>query len=887
VAPDRVVDALDDLLAAGHVGGLRQRGIGAIQPIGAGGGCKVPRGAAAKLAPHRPAFAGNLPHALADLRPRASVAGIGRPLAANLRQRARDNAADAHDAPTHRPPTGEAMTSPSTGAAPQVPEPAVAAAAAARPAQGSRGAIGPGPWPWRCIGRAIAVAGLLLPALAAAQLPVAVPAASPASAASPPTATDWAARLVEARADHARLLAEGDDGYALAERRAESARLLSMLAARVDAGSAPAPAAPETLPPPAALDGPPPYPVPSVDALRDQRDNLLAQQTALVAALKSIEAEVVAAAQARRKADEALRLRQERHERGQDSEQAPRLAGELDLARLKARVAELDLAQADSARETARERLARLGEPLKAVEREIERVRRQQRLDDDDLAKVRAGIESQVARTGAEQERAAAELARRQRRIQGQGEAAARELQARRGEVAALGELQAIERNEADIWAFRQQVIAAAGDAPQRRGMAAALERSIEQVQAYRRGAAEQAELLRSEQRLQRARLAAQDGDAAGGGADGDALAALQRQIAVHDRILERLARSAVLLERSRDDLGVAEAPTDVRGWFDRARAGAADLLRRIWEFEIFSATETSRVDGRAVNVEYGVTVGKSLGALLLFGLGYWLAASLGKRLRWLMVARMGVSPQVARVLHRWLMWLLALVVLLVVLRLARIPLTAFAFLGGALAIGVGFGAQNVIKNLISGAIILFERKVRVGDIVTIGGVSGTVTAVDLRATTVRGFDGVETLVPNSNLLENQVSNWSSGNPVVRRSLVVGVAYGSDPRRTSALMLDCAQRHAAVLADPAAEVLFDDFGADALMFRLQYWLRLDGPRPGPGIDSDLRFAIELALRDAGIEIAFPQRDVHLDTRAPLRVEIARAAPAARDGTAAD
>ncbi|HMM53318.1 MAG TPA: hypothetical protein PKD87_17135 [Burkholderiaceae bacterium] len=230
--------------------------------------------------------------------------------------------------------------------------------------------------------------------------------------------------------------------------------------------------------------------------------------------------------------------------------------------------------------------------------------------------------------------------------------------------MAALGELQAIERNEADIWAFRQQLVAAAGDAPQRQRMAAALVQAIEQVQARRRSAVEQLELLRSAQRLQRARLAAQEGDGAPAGAEQDALAALQRQIAVQERIVERLARSAVLLERSRDDLDVAAAPESVRDWFDRARTGAADLLRRIWEFEIFSATESSRVDGRTVDVEYGVTVGKSLGALLLFGLGYWLAASLGERARRLMVARLGVSPQVARVLHRWLMWLLALVVL-------------------------------------------------------------------------------------------------------------------------------------------------------------------------------------------------------------------------------
>jgi small-conductance mechanosensitive channel len=234
------------------------------------------------------------------------------------------------------------------------------------------------------------------------------------------------------------------------------------------------------------------------------------------------------------------------------------------------------------------------------------------------------------------------------------------------------------------------------------------------------------------------------------------------------------------------------------------------------------------------------------------------------------------MSPQLAQVLRRWVMSTLLLIVLLVVLRLARVPLTAFAFLGGALAIGVGFGAQNIIKNLISGAIILFERKVRVGDIVTIGGISGTVIAVDLRATTVRGFDGIESIVPNSNLLEDQVSNWSSGNPMIRRAIVVGVVYGSDTRRTIELILSAARRQPATLPDPGPQVLLDDFGSDALVFRLLYWMRLGGERPGPIVDSDIRLDIESALREAGITMAFPQRDVHLDSLAPIRVELSRA-----------
>ncbi|HSQ73520.1 MAG TPA: hypothetical protein VLM87_13955, partial [Rubrivivax sp.] len=128
----------------------------------------------------------------------------------------------------------------------------------------------------------------------------------------------------------------------------------------------------------------------------------------------------------------------------------------------------------------------------------------------------------------------------------------------------------------------------------------------------------------------------------------------------------------------------------------------------------------------------------------------------------------------------------------------------------------------------------------------------------------------------NSNLLEDQVSNWSSGNPMIRRAIVVGVVYGSDTRRTMDLIMASARRQPATLSDPAPVVVLDDFGSDALVFRLLYWMRLGGERAGPIVDSDIRLDIETALRDAGIAMAFPQRDIHLDAAAPLRVELSRA-----------
>jgi len=731
---------------------------------------------------------------------------------------------------------------------------------------------------------ATVVALLQLGSVSAQDLPglpkAAVPSgagSAPVTSTATPSATNWVDRLAEARVEQVRLQAD-PDAPAGAERRRALSRLIALLTSRVERAQATTAMTSASADSSFAitLRGEPPYPVPEVDALRDQRDSLQAQVTALALTLRSLDGELEAASQAHRKAAEALRLRQEQFERGRSGAEAAALQGQLELARLQSRVAELELAQADETRTAARERQARLAEPIATLDREIERVRGQQRLDEEDLLPVRNSIAAESRRLQTERTRASRELARRETQLKEGGPAAAHELEALRGRVLALEKLEAIERGKDSIWELRQQVTAAGDDPKLQRDAAAALSDGIDRVQARQRTAAEQLELLRSEYRVQQSRLAAMADDEPQLAEAERATSALHQQIAVHERMQEQLTRIGTLLARTRADLSQGEGPDGAHDWLERGAAAALDLFRRAWEYELFSATETSEVAGRVVTVDYGVTVGKTFGVLVLFLLGYAVARRVAIRFTDLLVSRANMSPQLAQVLRRWVMSTLLLFVLLVVLRLARVPLTAFAFLGGALAIGVGFGAQNIIKNLISGVIILFERKIRVGDTVTIGGISGTVTAVDLRATTVLGFDGIESIVPNSNLLENQVSNWSYGNPMIRRAIVVGVVYGSDTRRTIERILAAARRQPATLQDPEPQVLLDDFGSDALVFRLLYWMRLGGERSGLIVDSDIRLDIESVLREAGITMAFPQRDVHLDTLAPLRVELSRA-----------
>jgi small-conductance mechanosensitive channel len=188
-------------------------------------------------------------------------------------------------------------------------------------------------------------------------------------------------------------------------------------------------------------------------------------------------------------------------------------------------------------------------------------------------------------------------------------------------------------------------------------------------------------------------------------------------------------------------------------------------------------------------------------------------------------------------------------------------------------AIGVGFGMQNLLKNLISGLMVITERPFQVGDVVDVGGVRGTVTNIGIRSSTISDVNGIDTIIPNSTFVEQNLTNWTLENRKVRFSVKVGVAYGSPVKEVERLLFDVAERHGLILDNPAPEVAFEDFGADALMFALYYWLDLKPDVIARRVATDLRFMIEKSFAEHGIAIAYPQRDVHLDTAKPLEVRV--------------
>jgi potassium efflux system protein len=646
------------------------------------------------------------------------------------------------------------------------------------------------------------------------------------------------------------------------------------------------------------FEEPAPYSILLVDELRDAADAVRARIAAIERSTAHLKAEGERYAADLRRAEETLRRMQEAADVAAQADERARATWRRDLAQLRLRavasrasVAQL-LTQAQAEEATTRKA------ELALLKRKLDVATPGATFSEDDLAKAKqrlatlgAGVRAERAalasRIGSrEQERGQAERDLGQLRAQADAPSeAVRIAEARlraaetwvavlRVERDLLEGLESLTEELARNWEARR-IAATEADADARFAAVERLRASTSRFARWRG-------YVETLGETQRARLidvegGAQRSDALPGTLryDQDAAAALRRGSAAVERAQDVLATTLRTLDRWIADV---EAHQGTRSFAARAADGWSALkagVREVWNFELFAVEDTAMVDGHEVRTSRGVTVGKSIGAFLVFIVGYWLAAILGRRVERGLVAR-GFDARRVRNYRRWALTAVAALLALFTLNVARIPLTVFAFLGGALAIGVGFGTQTIIRNFISGLILLAERRIQIGDIIEVDGVTGTVTSVDLRSSTVLGFEGVETSVPNSVLLENKVTNWTQTDRRVRRALKVGVAYGSPLRETAGVLEDCAKRHGVVLDDPAPQVILEDFGADSLVFALYFWVEL---RPGVSamqVASDLRFMIAKGLAEAGIAIPFPQRDVHLDASAPLRVQVIRA-----------
>ncbi len=216
-----------------------------------------------------------------------------------------------------------------------------------------------------------------------------------------------------------------------------------------------------------------------------------------------------------------------------------------------------------------------------------------------------------------------------------------------------------------------------------------------------------------------------------------------------------------------------------------------------------------------------------------------------------------GVRDSIKKLLHYGVM----LIGFLFAMSLLGVTLRNFVVLAGAFGIGIGFGLQNIVNNFVSGLVLLFERPIKLGDMIMVEGEWAIVKKIGLRSTTVETFDMSEIIVPNSDLISQKVTNWTLSNEQSRLVIPVGVAYGSDVPKVLAILRECAERHPKVLENPEPSVIFTAFGASSLDFELRAWIADVNSRLA--VKSELLQDIDAQFRRANVEIPFPQRDLHL------------------------
>ncbi|MEN8160181.1 MAG: mechanosensitive ion channel domain-containing protein, partial [Myxococcota bacterium] len=260
-------------------------------------------------------------------------------------------------------------------------------------------------------------------------------------------------------------------------------------------------------------------------------------------------------------------------------------------------------------------------------------------------------------------------------------------------------------------------------------------------------------------------------------------------------------------------------------------------------------------------------SIAVSLGDLLAFAVTLVGAVALSRLLRTVLeddvLPRIPTSRGVPLAVTSTVHYVVLFLGFLLAISAAGVDLNRVSLLAGALGVGIGFGLQNVVNNFVSGLILLYERPVQLGDMIEVGGLLGEVKRIGIRSSTVRTLQGAEVIVPNGNLISDQVVNWTFSDRRRRMEVKVGVAYGTDPERVLELLRQVAAAHPQVLDDPEPAALFLGFGDSSLDFELRAWTPLF--EDWMETQSQVTVAVNRAIVEAGIEIPFPQRDLHLRT----------------------
>ena len=645
---------------------------------------------------------------------------------------------------------------------------------------------------------------------------------------------------------------------------------------------------------------PGPYSFVLHDELRRQLEAVMTRISAYESAVAMLEREISTRQEEIKKAEEALRRATDEVDRAKPEEQAA-ATWRLDAARLHVKILGTSAAMFQLARENTRIRMsvanheadllkkkvAALGTDIAFPEADIEQLKKSTTERAKQIAKELGQLEKTQHQAITTRQKVAAEVEKLKAVEPATEESSARLADAEARLRFAETETQSL-ADRFEILGGRQRFLSEYVNAQKARMTLLTSDSATERAEAYDNLASELSRATAfnslvdvrrnaalSELQEFEIRLAAIEGESPLRTAGERALEAQRDELDSIERFGQEV--SSVRLDIARW-LGDAREKAKTMTWGERFRgigSRIAGWAKSIWNFEVYRYEDKTEIEGEVITVKRGLVLGWLLGALLFFYLAYRAGSWLLKRAFRRLVAIGRMEEGQAQTLRRWTRIAMGIVLALITLHLLKIPLTAFAFLGGALAIGVGFGTQTLFKNFISGILVLFERKVRVGDILDVDGVAGTVTSIDTRSSMIRTFDGVEIILPNSLLLENKVTNWTHDTPVVRRVVRVGVSYGSPLRQVSTILAECAAEHGVIVKSPEPQVILEDFGPDSLVFALYYWIDLRGKTGAMVVGSDLRFMIEKRLTDAGISIAFPQREIHLSADQPLRVEVAQ------------
>ncbi len=276
-------------------------------------------------------------------------------------------------------------------------------------------------------------------------------------------------------------------------------------------------------------------------------------------------------------------------------------------------------------------------------------------------------------------------------------------------------------------------------------------------------------------------------------------------------------------------------------------------------------------VDG--VSQQVPLTLGDLLQGLSIGAITLILAKNLPGILEYTVLKFLPISNASRYAISSLTQYLIGIIGFVIIFRALGIEWSNIQWLVAALSVGLGFGLQEIVANFISGIILLFEQPIRVGDIVTVNNVTGKVSKIRIRATTIVNWDRQELLIPNKDIITGELINWSLSDPITRVKADVGIAYGSDVNKAMQLIQEAGESHPAILKDPQATVVFESFGDNSLLLSFRGYI--EDLENRLQILSELNGMINDKLNEAGIVISFPQRDVHLDTLSPLEIKLTR------------